>query len=206
MIGSIWFWQQNGKLVKGVTKIDFFCILHCPTGVKCWSFFVCIIGQCSVTCGEGQQTREVICVGAGGEHLADHACRGMARPASVQACRRPACHTHITWHVTDYGLVGEMKQQQTTFISPLYPRCIYPLLPCLCSAPEAAAVVWGRGKWAALIQIWTPTQRPGVEQLADPSLWRHATRSPAPEHKVNHICAASTLSFFFFGLIVCACV
>lgn len=94
------------------------------------------IGQCSVTCGEGQQTRDVICVGAGGEHLADHACSGLARPASVQTCRRPACHTHITWHVADYGLVGE-----TMFISPLYPHCIYPLLPCLCSAPEAAAVV-----------------------------------------------------------------
>ncbi|XP_026174651.1 papilin b, proteoglycan-like sulfated glycoprotein isoform X2 [Mastacembelus armatus] len=59
---------------------------------------------CSVTCGEGQQRREVICVGPGGEHLADHACRGLTRPASVRACRRPACFTHITWHVTDYSL------------------------------------------------------------------------------------------------------
>ncbi|PWA27688.1 hypothetical protein CCH79_00000424, partial [Gambusia affinis] len=59
---------------------------------------------CSVTCGEGQQTREVVCVGARGEHLPDHACRGLARPASVQTCRRPACHTHISWHVTEFGL------------------------------------------------------------------------------------------------------
>ncbi|KAM7367815.1 hypothetical protein PAMP_014090 [Pampus punctatissimus] len=60
--------------------------------------------NCSVTCGDGQQTRDVICVGPGGERLADHACSGLARPPSVQACRRPACHIHITWHVADYEL------------------------------------------------------------------------------------------------------
>ncbi|XP_015225011.1 PREDICTED: papilin-like [Cyprinodon variegatus] len=59
---------------------------------------------CSVTCGEGQQTREVVCVGSRGEHLPDNACRGLARPASVQTCRRPACHRHISWHVTEFGL------------------------------------------------------------------------------------------------------
>ncbi|XP_034555658.1 papilin b, proteoglycan-like sulfated glycoprotein [Notolabrus celidotus] len=59
---------------------------------------------CSVTCGEGQQTREVFCVGSRGERLSESACSGAARPASARACRRPACHTHITWHVTDYGL------------------------------------------------------------------------------------------------------
>lgn len=72
-----------------------------------------------MTCGEGQQTREVTCVGGGGERLAEHACRGLAKPPSVQTCRRPACHTHITWHVTDYGLVGEMEQQQN-LLSLLY--------------------------------------------------------------------------------------
>ncbi|XP_058470413.1 papilin b, proteoglycan-like sulfated glycoprotein isoform X2 [Solea solea] len=59
---------------------------------------------CSVTCGEGVKAREVICVGPGLEHLDDHACSGLERPPTVKACRRPACHTHITWHVTEYGL------------------------------------------------------------------------------------------------------
>ncbi|KAM4713129.1 papilin b, proteoglycan-like sulfated glycoprotein [Anableps anableps] len=67
-------------------------------------FSVSSFSVCSVTCGEGQQTREVVCVGARGEHLPDHACRGLARPASVQTCRRPACHIHISWHVTEFGL------------------------------------------------------------------------------------------------------
>ncbi|KAM8726403.1 papilin b, proteoglycan-like sulfated glycoprotein [Acanthopagrus schlegelii] len=76
------------------------CNMHsCAAEYSVSSFSVC-----SVTCGEGQQMREVTCVGSGGERLPDHACSGLARPSSVQACRRPACHTHITWHVTDYGL------------------------------------------------------------------------------------------------------
>ncbi|XP_029966691.1 papilin b, proteoglycan-like sulfated glycoprotein [Salarias fasciatus] len=76
------------------------CNMHaCPAEYSVSSFSVC-----SVTCGEGQQTREVFCVGSGGERLSDHACSGQVRPASVQTCRRPACHTHISWHATEYGL------------------------------------------------------------------------------------------------------
>uniref|UniRef100_A0A3B3BIZ1 Uncharacterized protein n=1 Tax=Oryzias melastigma TaxID=30732 RepID=A0A3B3BIZ1_ORYME len=56
----------------------------------CAEYSVSSFSECSVTCGEGQQTREVICVGSRGEHLPDHACRGLVRPASVQACYRPA--------------------------------------------------------------------------------------------------------------------
>ncbi|XP_041832767.1 papilin b, proteoglycan-like sulfated glycoprotein isoform X2 [Melanotaenia boesemani] len=76
------------------------CNMHpCTPEYSVSSFSVC-----SVTCGEGQQTREVFCIGPSGEHLPDQACRGLARPPSVQACRRPACHTQISWHVTEYGL------------------------------------------------------------------------------------------------------
>ncbi|KAG7239662.1 hypothetical protein INR49_028598 [Caranx melampygus] len=75
------------------------CNMH-----SCAEYSVSSFSVCSVTCGEGQQTREVHCVGPGGERLAESACSGQARPASVQVCRRPACHMHITWHVTDYGL------------------------------------------------------------------------------------------------------
>ncbi|XP_072218787.1 papilin b, proteoglycan-like sulfated glycoprotein [Leuresthes tenuis] len=76
----------------------------CNTHPCAAEYSVSSFSVCSLTCGEGQQTREVVCVGSSGEHLPDHACRGLARPPSVQACRRPACHTHITWHVTEYGL------------------------------------------------------------------------------------------------------
>ncbi|XP_076011186.1 papilin b, proteoglycan-like sulfated glycoprotein [Genypterus blacodes] len=79
------------------------CNMHpCPAEYSVSSFSVC-----SVTCGDGQQTREVFCVGPRGERLADSACSSLPRPPAVQACRREACHTHITWHVTEYGLVRE---------------------------------------------------------------------------------------------------
>lgn len=82
-------------------------------------------------------------MGPGGEHLADHACSGLSRPASVQACRRPACYTHITWHVTEYGLVGktksisEFKKEQSLLHVDIFMNLF---LPCLCSAPEAVVV------------------------------------------------------------------
>ncbi|XP_039873246.1 papilin b, proteoglycan-like sulfated glycoprotein isoform X1 [Simochromis diagramma] len=76
------------------------CNMHPCTA----EYSVSSFSGCSATCGEGQQTREVVCVGPGGEHLPDHACSGLVRPPSVQACRRPACYTRITWHMTEYGL------------------------------------------------------------------------------------------------------
>ncbi|XP_047184784.1 papilin b, proteoglycan-like sulfated glycoprotein isoform X2 [Scophthalmus maximus] len=82
-------------------------------------YSVSSFSMCSVTCGEGQQTRDVICVGPASEHLAEQACSGLVRPPSTQACRRPACHTHITWHVTDYGLCtrscgGGMRERRVS--------------------------------------------------------------------------------------------
>uniref|UniRef100_A0A3Q4I6P3 Papilin b, proteoglycan-like sulfated glycoprotein n=1 Tax=Neolamprologus brichardi TaxID=32507 RepID=A0A3Q4I6P3_NEOBR len=67
------------------------CNMHPCTA----EYSVSSFSGCSATCGEGQQTREVVCVGPGGEHLPDHACSGLVRPPSVQACRRPASLTVI---------------------------------------------------------------------------------------------------------------
>ncbi|KAF7663247.1 hypothetical protein LDENG_00215830 [Lucifuga dentata] len=76
------------------------CNMHpCTAEYRVSSF-----SGCSVTCGEGHQTREVFCVGPRGERLADRACSRLVRPPAVQACRRPSCHTSISWHVTEYGL------------------------------------------------------------------------------------------------------
>ncbi|KAG7260356.1 hypothetical protein CRUP_024758 [Coryphaenoides rupestris] len=73
------------------------CSVHpcAPAEYSVSSFSVC-----SVTCGEGQQTREVLCVDSSGERLADNACSSLPRPPAINVCRRPACHLHITWHCT----------------------------------------------------------------------------------------------------------
>ncbi|CAL8391934.1 unnamed protein product [Gadus morhua 'NCC'] len=67
-------------------------------------YSVSVFSGCSVTCGEGQQTRDVYCAGPSGEHLADHACSGLQRPPAFRPCHRSRCPLHITWHVGDFGL------------------------------------------------------------------------------------------------------
>ncbi|KAM9778826.1 papilin b, proteoglycan-like sulfated glycoprotein [Syngnathus typhle] len=94
---------------------------------------VSAFSQCSVTCGAGQQTREVTCEGAEGERLDDSACAAFARPSSVQVCRRPACRGHVTWHVASYGLCtrscggGVRERQVGCFDGSLTP---YPVVRC----------------------------------------------------------------------------
>uniref|UniRef100_A0A671NZI7 Papilin b, proteoglycan-like sulfated glycoprotein n=1 Tax=Sinocyclocheilus anshuiensis TaxID=1608454 RepID=A0A671NZI7_9TELE len=58
----------------------------------CVEYSVGPFGDCSVTCGEGQQTREVFCVRGRGEHITEHHCRGLTRPHDIRSCQRPACH------------------------------------------------------------------------------------------------------------------
>ncbi|XP_010887817.2 papilin b, proteoglycan-like sulfated glycoprotein [Esox lucius] len=89
----------------------------------CAEYSVSSYSVCSVTCGEGQQTREVFCVGPEGEHLDDHACSGLTRPPSVQACRKPACHAHLSWHVNDFGLCtkicgGGVRERRVVCMDP----------------------------------------------------------------------------------------
>lgn len=61
--------------------------------------------QCSVTCGSGEQTREVTCVGSGGMKLEEISCSALARPAAVRPCEMAACPRRISWHVGEWGLV-----------------------------------------------------------------------------------------------------
>ncbi|NP_001018400.1 papilin b, proteoglycan-like sulfated glycoprotein precursor [Danio rerio] len=61
-------------------------------------------GDCSVTCGEGLQTREVICVGGRGERLSEHHCSGLTRPQDTKACKRPACHQVFRYYTNDFSL------------------------------------------------------------------------------------------------------
>ncbi|XP_054618649.1 papilin b, proteoglycan-like sulfated glycoprotein isoform X2 [Dunckerocampus dactyliophorus] len=114
------------------------CNMH-PCDAK---YTVSSFSECSVTCGEGQQTREVICEGLGGEHLADEACIGLTRPPSVRTCRRRVCHTHIAWHVAAYGLCtrscggGVRERQVGCFDSDLKP---HPVVRCgITSKPVTA--------------------------------------------------------------------
>ncbi|XP_060790679.1 papilin isoform X1 [Neoarius graeffei] len=77
-------------------------VQHCAQySVSSWS-------QCSVTCGSGEQTRQVMCVGsAGGNHVADYMCASLHKPPSTQTCEMPVCLTRIGWHIGDWGLCSK---------------------------------------------------------------------------------------------------
>ncbi|KAL7888781.1 hypothetical protein AOLI_G00037550 [Acnodon oligacanthus] len=70
----------------------------------CAEYSVSSFSTCSVTCGEGQQVREVFCAGSRGERLPEHHCSGLSRPAEVRTCQKPACHQVFRYYVNDWSL------------------------------------------------------------------------------------------------------
>ncbi|KAI4875587.1 hypothetical protein NFI96_025460 [Prochilodus magdalenae] len=70
----------------------------------CAEYSVSSYSTCSVTCGEGQQVREVFCVGSRGERLPEHHCSGLSRPVDIRTCRKPACHQVFRYYVNDWSL------------------------------------------------------------------------------------------------------
>uniref|UniRef100_A0A674CLL7 Papilin, proteoglycan like sulfated glycoprotein n=1 Tax=Salmo trutta TaxID=8032 RepID=A0A674CLL7_SALTR len=65
------------------------------------------VWSCSVTCGTGDQSREVMCVGAASVQLADTSCSASLRPVATQPCSMPACLLAVSWHVGDWGLCSK---------------------------------------------------------------------------------------------------
>uniref|UniRef100_A0A8C7CX54 Papilin a, proteoglycan-like sulfated glycoprotein n=1 Tax=Oncorhynchus kisutch TaxID=8019 RepID=A0A8C7CX54_ONCKI len=63
--------------------------------------------ECSVTCGTGDQSREVMCVGEASVQLADTSCSASLRPVAAQPCSMPACLLAVSWHVGDWGLCSK---------------------------------------------------------------------------------------------------
>ncbi|XP_038158649.1 papilin [Cyprinodon tularosa] len=78
------------------------CNMH-----KCAEYRVTGWSSCSVSCGTGEQTREVTCVGSGGAMLEEPACRTLLRPPSIQTCEMLACPKQIRWHVGSWGLCSK---------------------------------------------------------------------------------------------------
>ncbi|XP_034530251.1 LOW QUALITY PROTEIN: papilin [Notolabrus celidotus] len=61
---------------------------------------------CSVTCGSGQQTREISCIGSGGMRLEETSCSGLIRPTAARPCEMAACPSprQISWQAGEWGL------------------------------------------------------------------------------------------------------
>ncbi|XP_073712252.1 papilin b, proteoglycan-like sulfated glycoprotein [Misgurnus anguillicaudatus] len=70
----------------------------------CVEYSVSPFGDCSVTCGKGQQTREVFCIGDKGQRIPEHHCNGLARPHDITSCQRPACQQVFRYYTNDFSL------------------------------------------------------------------------------------------------------
>ncbi|XP_071768905.2 papilin isoform X1 [Centroberyx gerrardi] len=75
---------------------------------KCVEYQVTRWSECSVTCGSGEQTRAVTCIGSGGMKLEETFCSALTRPTSIRPCEMTAClQQHISWHVGEWGLCSK---------------------------------------------------------------------------------------------------
>nr|XP_046269363.1 papilin [Scatophagus argus]XP_046269364.1 papilin [Scatophagus argus]XP_046269366.1 papilin [Scatophagus argus]XP_046269367.1 papilin [Scatophagus argus]XP_046269368.1 papilin [Scatophagus argus] len=75
------------------------CNMH-----KCAEYRTTRWSACSVTCGSGEQTREVTCVGSGGMRLEETSCSTLLRPSAVRPCEMATCPRQISWQVGEWGL------------------------------------------------------------------------------------------------------
>ncbi|XP_073340080.1 papilin [Pagrus major] len=71
---------------------------------KCAEYRASRWSACSVTCGSGQQTREITCIGSGGMRLEETSCSTLLRPLAARPCEMAACPRTISWHVGEWGL------------------------------------------------------------------------------------------------------
>ncbi|XP_028677852.1 papilin isoform X1 [Erpetoichthys calabaricus] len=74
---------------------------------QCATWSVGEWSECSVTCGEGEQTRPVVCTSSQGSRIQDFACLSLHKPAVTQICETQACTTEISWHIGDWGLCSK---------------------------------------------------------------------------------------------------
>ncbi|XP_075304195.1 papilin isoform X1 [Odontesthes bonariensis] len=104
------------------------CNMH-----KCVEYRVTGWSACSVTCGSGEQTREVTCVGSGGMMLEESSCSTLQRPSAVQPCEMPACQKQIRWHVGEWGLCSKScasGSRERQVICSDQERNLYPVDQC----------------------------------------------------------------------------
>ncbi|XP_074517013.1 papilin [Sebastes fasciatus] len=109
---------------------------------KCAEYRVARWSACSVTCGSGEQTRDVTCVGSGGMLLEETSCSALLRPTAVRPCEMAACLRQISWHVGDWGLCSKScgsGSRDRQVICSDQERNLYPVRQCNAN-PKPATV------------------------------------------------------------------
>ncbi|CAL1575559.1 unnamed protein product [Knipowitschia caucasica] len=97
---------------------------------------------CSATCGSGEQTREVTCVGSGGMRLEETVCATLLRPPAIRACQAAPCARDVRWHVGAWTLCsrscGSGSRERQVICSDSE-RHLYPVGQCS-AQPKPATV------------------------------------------------------------------
>ncbi|XP_072177044.1 uncharacterized protein [Diadema setosum] len=77
------------------------------TVVTTYSYSTTAFGACSVTCGQGVQTRSVFCVNDQNVVVDDANCASLQRPATTQICNLAACPQTYRYVTTSYSACSE---------------------------------------------------------------------------------------------------
>uniref|UniRef100_A0A6Q2YCM6 ADAM metallopeptidase with thrombospondin type 1 motif, 9 n=1 Tax=Esox lucius TaxID=8010 RepID=A0A6Q2YCM6_ESOLU len=89
-------------------------------------------GECSSTCGNGNQERDVFCMVGNRRSSEKNECPSSSRPASRQTCRVTDCPSRYRWSEGEWQSVSAVMTE-----SRINQSCGYPTvfsLPCQCSA------------------------------------------------------------------------
>ncbi|KAJ0062861.1 hypothetical protein NL108_008148, partial [Boleophthalmus pectinirostris] len=109
---------------------------------QCASYRASRWSPCSATCGSGEQTREVTCIGSGGMRLEETACATLLRPPSIRACSAAPCAREVSWHVGAWTLCsrscGSGSRERQVICSDRE-RHLYPVGQCS-AQPKPATV------------------------------------------------------------------
>uniref|UniRef100_A0A3B3CPB9 Papilin a, proteoglycan-like sulfated glycoprotein n=1 Tax=Oryzias melastigma TaxID=30732 RepID=A0A3B3CPB9_ORYME len=100
-----------------------------PPSLQTCNMQKCAEYRCSVSCGSGEQTRTVTCVGSDGLTLQDSSCRALLRPPAVQPCEMPACPRSVFSSAQCSKSCGSGSRERQVICSD-QERNLYPVDQC----------------------------------------------------------------------------
>lgn len=92
---SLWFEVKNGFaqcIIACITFWNFNMIEDCWSVIyiPCLIYLCFVLLQCSVSCGEGEIVRQVICFNYNHQRTSDHQCNAAIRPDTTRSCKAAA--------------------------------------------------------------------------------------------------------------------
>uniref|UniRef100_A0A8B9LKD8 ADAM metallopeptidase with thrombospondin type 1 motif, 9 n=1 Tax=Astyanax mexicanus TaxID=7994 RepID=A0A8B9LKD8_ASTMX len=83
-------------------------------GGRCPKWKTSAWGECSASCGAGEQRREVFCQIGDQRRVPDSECSHLPRPPSTQTCSREECPARYRWSQTEWQTVSDIMMKRET--------------------------------------------------------------------------------------------